>query len=140
MGHLSPSTEAIRAFMQRGQTGPVDMLNLLRFRSTADYSDSPALAPEQPISGRAAYALYSRHTFPILLAAGGEVLYSGTAAAPLIGPEGERWDLVLIVRHASVEAFLSFARDPEYLKGVGHRSAALADSRLLPMAEVHRPG
>jgi hypothetical protein len=30
---------------------------------------------------------------------------------------------------------MAFARDEEYMKGIGHRTAALEDSRLLPLAE-----
>lgn len=42
-------------------------------------------------------------------------------------------DLVLLVRHRNVRTFLSFADDVDYLAGVGHRTAALADSRLVPL-------
>lgn len=41
--------------------------------------------------------------------------------------------MVLIVRHKSVEAFLTFAQDPAYLAGTGHRTTVMADSRLVPM-------
>jgi hypothetical protein len=51
----------------------------------------------------------------------------------LIGPPEERWDLVLLVRHASVQTFISFASNEAYLGGMGHRLAAIADSRLLPI-------
>jgi hypothetical protein len=57
----------------------------------------------------------------------------GEGGAFLIGPEGERWDAVLLVRHRSVETFMSFARNEEYLDGMGHRLAAISDSRLLPL-------
>lgn len=111
------------------------MLNLLRYREVADYSAHPDLAPESPVSGREAYAIYAAHTLPMLRAAGGEVLFTGSALPFLIGPADERWDAVLLVRHRSAQDFLTFARNEEYLKGVGHRTAALADSRLLPIVE-----
>ena len=133
--HLEPSHETGRAFVTRGLEGPVTMLNLLRFREVADYSAHPELAPDTPISGRAAYARYSAHTLPFLKAAGGEVLYSGAGGAPLIGPLDEPWDLVLIVRHCDVETFRGFANDPGYTAGLGHRAAALSDSRLVPLVE-----
>ena len=75
--HLEPTREAGRAFVMRQLPGPVDMLNLLRFRDHADYSASPELAPEAPISGREAYDRYTAHTLPLLTAAGGQVLYAG---------------------------------------------------------------
>ena len=63
----------------------------------------------------------------------------GTGGAWLIGPDGERWDRVMLVRQKSVAAFMAFAADEAYLAGIGHRTAALADSRLLPLVETPEP-
>lgn len=133
--YIDPSREAVAAFLKRNVQGPVTMLNLLRFRETADYSAFPQLAPASPISGREAYEAYLRHTRPFLRAAGGEVLFLGTGGDYLIGPPDRGWDLVLLVRHKSVEAFLAFASDEGYRAGAGHRTAALQDSRLLPLID-----
>ena len=65
-----------------------------------------------------------------------ELLFLGAGGEYLIGPSDDRWDLVMLVRQRSVEDFLSFASNEEYLAGMGHRIAALEDSRLLPMAEI----
>ena len=108
------------------------MLNLLRFREQADYARSPELTPDEPVSGRAAYRRYEANTLPLLQAAGGEVVYHAEGGGALIGPADERWDLVLLVRYPSRDAFLSMTSDPAYLAGVGHRTAALEDSRLVP--------
>lgn len=70
--HITVTREAGAALMANPPQGPVTMLNLLRFREVADYTDSPELAPDGPISGAEAYALYGRHTIPLLQAAGGE--------------------------------------------------------------------
>lgn len=110
------------------------MLNLLRFREVADYSQHPELAPGAPISGRDAYQLYARNTLPHLEQSGGEVLFQGRGGSYLIGPEADRWDLVLLVRHRSAQVFLAFASNPDYAAGLGHRVAALEDSRLLPIS------
>lgn len=132
--YLEPTQAAGRAFVMRQLQGPIEMLNLLRFREVADYTTAPHLAPPEPISGREAYRLYTEHTLPFLTEAGGEILYQGQGGPFLIGPEGEAWDLVLLIRHRSAAAFLGFATHGAYLAGVGHRTAALADSRLLPLA------
>lgn len=133
--YLEASQEAGRKFYQRGISGRVIMLNLLRFRELADYSHTPKLAPTEPISGKAAYQLYIEHTLPFLQEAGSEVVFMGKGGEFLIGPEGEGWDEVLLVRHESTAKFIEFARNEAYLKGTGHRTAALADSRLLPIEE-----
>jgi hypothetical protein len=39
-------------------------------------------------------------------------------------------------RQRSVADFMAFASDKEYLAGVEHRTAALEDSRLLPLVEA----
>lgn len=132
--YLTVTQESGRAFVMRGLEGPVEMLNLLRFREVADYSGSPELAPPAPISGAAAYARYMAHTEPFLRAAGGALIYDADGGPLLIGAPGERWDRVLIVRYPDAKTFLSFATDRAYLTGLGHRTAALADSRLLPMS------
>jgi uncharacterized protein (DUF1330 family) len=132
---LDVTQELGEAFVRRGITGDVVMLNLLRFREDADYSEHPDLAPPSPISGREAYARYMEHTRPHLEAAGGELVFLGDGGRYLIGPADGRWDRVLLVRHRSVDDFLSFARNEAYLAGMGHRVAALEDSRLLPLVE-----
>lgn len=133
--YLEVSQEAGRAFFMRGLSGSVVMLNLLRFREQADYSANPELAPKEPISGAAAYQRYIEHTLPFLKKSGGEVLFLGRGGPVLIGPADERWDAMLLVRQRSVQDFLAFAQDPAYLSGMGHRTAALEDSRLLPLVE-----
>ena len=133
--YLEPTQDQARAFFARGITGPVAMLNLLRFRAVADYSRAPELAPATPISGAAAYQRYIDHTRPFLVASGGEVLFLGTGGPYFIGPDAERWDAVLLVRQRTVADFLAFAANEAYLSGLGHRTAALEDSRLLPLVE-----
>jgi uncharacterized protein (DUF1330 family) len=133
VGYLEPTQAAGQALIQRAIQGEVVMLNLLRFRCIADYSHSPHLAADKPISGAEAYDRYIAHTMPYLLRSGGDLLYSGEGGRFLIGPEHERWDRVLLVRQSSVDAFVAFATDTAYLAGLGHRIAALEDSRLLPL-------
>src|SRR6201999_103933 len=130
--YLEPGREAGRAFFARGISGSVVMLNLLRFRDVADYSATPQLVPQEPISGAAAYQLYIQHTLPFLKASGGELVFPGKGGAFLIGPADERWDAAMLIRQRSVNDFMAFAANPEYMAGIGHRTAALEDSRLLP--------
>ncbi|MEE9415326.1 MAG: DUF1330 domain-containing protein [Acidimicrobiales bacterium] len=133
--YLAPTDESFMAVLGQGIEGPVTMLNLLRFRAIADYSDSPELAPEQPITGAAAYRRYIDAASAVVANAGGEVSLLGTGGAFIIGPLDERWDAVLIVKQQSLEAFGSFTSDPDYIAVAGHRTAALEDSRILPIVE-----
>lgn len=44
----------------------------------------------------------------------------------------------MLVRHESLEAFMAMANNSAYLAGIGHRVAALKDSRLLPIVAMDR--
>ncbi len=134
--YLMPTQEAGRKFVLRQIQGSVVMLNLLRFRETADYSNNPELMPTEPISGKQAYQLYIEHTLPFLKQSGGEILFMGEGGDYLIGPADECWDVVLLIKQNSVNSFLAFESNKDYMKGIGHRTAALADSRLLPIVET----
>lgn len=131
--HLQVTQAAGKAFFMRQIQGEIVMLNLLKFSLIADYTNSPELAPDAEISGFEAYKLYMKYTLPLLEQAGSEVIFQGKGGHFLIGPEAENWDLVLLVKHESVEKFMAFANDELYLKTAGHRTAALEDSRLLPI-------
>ena len=134
--YLDVTPEAGAAFFRRNVEGEVVMLNLLRFRAVADYSAAPELEPEAPISGREAFQRYVDHTRPFLRDSGGELVFLGNGGRFLIGPPDETWDLVMLVRQRSLADFLAFSRNEAYLAGLGHRTAALEDSRLLPLVEA----
>jgi hypothetical protein len=137
--HLEPSDANARRLFERGIEGPVTMLNLLRFREEADYAEFPQLAPPSPISGRDAYDRYIRHTVPFLNATGGSLEFIGIGGHYFIGPTDERWDLVMLITQSSVTDFFGFASNADYMAGVGHRTAALEDSRLLPIVKAPLP-
>lgn len=116
--------------------GKIVMLNLLKFRQKADYSNLEDLRPEVEILGEEAYRLYMECTLPEIEKAGSRILYYGKSKNFLIGPDTIRWDAVLLVEHESVMKFMEFAQNEAYLKTAGHRTAALEDSRLLPSYEL----
>ena len=134
--YIQPTASAGAELAGRNVSGEIVMLNLLRFRETADYANFPELAPAAAISGRQAYEIYMQHTEPFLQASGGTLLYAGKGGAFLIGPAECGWDMVLLVKQRSVESFFAFASDPDYMAGMGHREAALHDSRLLPLTNA----
>ncbi|WP_298421405.1 DUF1330 domain-containing protein [uncultured Kordia sp.] len=135
--HIDATPETGKDFyLNFHDKGKIVMLNLLKFRQIADYSDSEHIKPEKEITGEEAYKLYIENTFPELEKAGGRIIYYGKSKNFLIGPESEKWDAILVVEHLSVEKFMAFAQNKDYLKTIGHRTAALEDSRLLPSTEI----
>jgi hypothetical protein len=134
--YLEPTQDAGRAFVMRQLKGQIVMLNLLRFREVADYAATPELAPPSPITGESAFQRYIEHTLPYLLQSGGNIEFLGKGGDFLIGPPDERWDMAMLIRQRSVESFLAFATHEAYLSGLGHRTAAIEDSRLLPLSDM----
>ena len=134
--YINPSDENGAALFRRQIPGNVVMLNLLRFRTVADYTGFPQLAPVDDISGWDAYQKYMKHTLPFLEASGGSIVYAGKGGEFLIGPAGKGWDMALLIRQSSVESFVAFATDSGYLEGMGHRVAAVVDSRIVPLEDV----
>ena len=110
---------------------PVVMLNLLRFAEQADYGD----ANEQPCTGFEAFARYGAAVQPLVEKTGGATLWQGQQAATLIGPQDKDWQLVVLVRYPSAQAFLDMITSDAYQAIVHHRTAALADSRLIAHRE-----
>ena len=136
--YIDANPESGKKFYQNfHDKGKVVMLNLLKFRPKADYTNLEQIKPDKEITGEEAYQLYMKNTLPELNKAGSRIIYYGKSNDFLIGPESEKWDALLLVEHESVLKFMEFAKNPEYLKIAGHRTAALEDSRLLPSTELN---
>jgi uncharacterized protein (DUF1330 family) len=112
-------------------SGPVVMVNLLRFKPRADGIDE-----QDRITGLEAYGRYGAAVAPFLERAGARVLFGAEPQESVIGPEPGEWDLVLAVEYPSRSAFVAMTSDPEYLAIHGHRAAALADSRLIACTSI----
>lgn len=129
MPSLNPSPEQLADYVAAMPSGvPILMLNLLRYNAQATY---PPGSPHSPCSGREAYARYSRVALTKVQAGGGAVELRAKAHATLIAPPEEEWDDLRLVSYPSKEAFLAMLSDREYQAAAEHRSAALADSRLI---------
>ena len=130
--HVDPTQAQFQAFAESAAAeDPVYMLNLLRFKERAD-----GPLESEGISGAEAYARYAAATQPHLDRVGGELLWAGACDSALIGPTDGEWDVAAVVRYPSRSAFLEMVGDPDYLETSRIRTAALADSRLLPCAET----
>ena len=134
--YLNPTDESAKQLFSKPISGEVIMLNLLRFKEIADYSQYSDIAPITPITGKEAYQIYIDQTLPFLEKSGGEIMLLGKSEHLFSGPMEEKWDLVMIIKQKSLNSFLSFASDPQYQVVIGHREAAIVDSRLLPIQTI----
>lgn len=126
---VDPTREQFDLFKALPRDRPIHMLNLIRFRDSADYpADHPSHG--MGLSGKEAYREYGRAIAPILRRVGAERVWGGRQECVVTGPEGE-WDEVFVMGYPDAAAFLEMVTDPDYRKHVAHRTAAVADSRLI---------
>lgn len=107
------------------------MLNLLKFNDLANYPSRE----DGPASGQDAYQQYGAKALPFLAKAGASIIWSGKALGTLIAPDWESWDKVMMVKYPSIQAFVSMVMDSEYQAITHHRTAALANARLIATFE-----
>ncbi len=122
--------------------GPVQMVNLLRYREQADYGHGSAF----PLcSGRKAYFQRYVPAFAQVAAtvAPGEAfmpVYIGNVAATVVGAEGEAWDDIASLEYPSFKALKKITDSPEYeAEAAPHRRAALADWRFIAALKAQLP-
>jgi uncharacterized protein (DUF1330 family) len=107
------------------------MLNLIRLKAKAEY---PAGHPDhgRDVSGAEAYRAYGRGIAEVFERLGARQVWAGKPQVMVTGPDSEAWELAFIAQYPSTQAFIDMVRDPHYREHVvPHRTAAVADSRLL---------
>ncbi len=136
--YLDPTRESFDAFKALPRDVPINMLNLLRFRTDAEY---PADHPngQQNWTGARAYEEYGKTSGPIFKRVGGTIVWRGKMESMLIGPDDKQWDTSFIARYPNSGAFLEMITDPEYKKAVVNRQAAVQTSRLIRFGEIDGP-
>jgi len=129
MQYIIPTREQFRALKALPEdTGPIEMINLLKFREQAMY---PEGSGDAPCTGKEAYRRYMETIAPFLAKAGGEPIWMAEPKLMVIGPDDKDWDEALIVRYPTVGHFIGMNVDPGYIEIARHRTAALQDSRLI---------
>jgi len=142
---VNPTREQFKAIFSLPIDQPILMLNLLRFRPTAVYAATDPEHGASPVTGAEAYRRYSEAATPVFDRVGGSQVWIGRPELTLIGPADEAWDLAFIARYPTAQSFVDMLRDPDYNRATRHRTAAVADSRLvrcaaLPPGATFQPG
>ena len=111
-------------------TGPVVMLNLMRFRERSLDGNG---------SGWDAYLRYSALTIKLIKARGGTIIWTGNAEGVALGvPDQHRWDYVALVRYPSRAAFLDMMTSPDYAAANVERENGCADHAIIAVNETYR--
>lgn len=119
-----PTAERIMGLMENQDPTPVVMVNLLKFKDRAD-------APDEGLTGEAAYAKYADAMVAHVTAAGGRIIWSGRVAGMVIGDSDVDFDMVALVEYPSRQAFAQIVRDP-HVQAIGvHRAAGLLGQWLI---------
>jgi uncharacterized protein (DUF1330 family) len=124
---IYPRPDQIQDLLKSKVSGPVEMLNLLKFKERAEYEDGR----ETSLTGREAYQLYAEKIVPFVIAKGGRLLHSAEAKLLMIGEGGLSWDMVAIVEYPSSQDFAKIIQEPEVAEFAVHRTAGLAHQLLI---------
>lgn len=124
---LQPTGDQVRAFRDRATGDPVAMLNLLKFKTKAEYEDGRP----SDLSGKQAYQLYASAFREIMGPRGVRIIYAGTPRGVLIGSGDDLWDEVAIIEYPSTQVMLDMLRDPAYQAAQAHRAAGLEGQLLI---------
>jgi uncharacterized protein (DUF1330 family) len=117
-----------RAQIERLLAGPADqpvvMVNLLSFKPQAE-------APDDGLSGEAAYRRYAEQMRTFVESKGGRFLWVGRVDSQVIGTGAEGFHVIGLVEYPSRQAFLEIATDP-HVQAIGvHRAAGLESQWLI---------
>lgn len=134
MHYIQPEQQHIEAFLNSYPADqPVVMLNLLKFKPQAEYQPEDNA---EPCSGAEAFGRYGAGVNPLMEARGAAPIWQGRPSGMLIGPQDKDWHLAILVRYPSAQAFIDMVSSDEYRAISCHRTAALADSRLIAHQEL----
>ena len=140
MTYIDPDREAWEVFKRLPRDRPIHMLNLIRLRAKAEY---PEGHPDhgKDITGAEACRAYGRAIAPVFEKLGARQVWAGDPQVMVTGPSAEAWELAFIAEYPSTQAFIDMVRDPHYrTEVVPHRTAAVADSRLLCLTPLDPDG
>ena len=119
---VTPTAEQIEGFLAPDATGPIYMLNLLKFKAHAEYEDGR----ETSLSGQEAYALYAAEVAKVITQVGGKLTFGANVARLMLGEVEELWDQVAIAMYPSRAAMFQMIQLPKYAEISVHRTAGLA--------------
>ena len=117
-----PTKEQIEGFLKPGPEGPICMVNLLKFKTLAEYEDGR----DTQLSGREAYQLYEEGIKKILQDVGGYIGFEAVIERLMLGEVEELWDVVALAVWPSRQVMLEVMQSDAMQDISVHRTAGLA--------------
>ncbi|MDE2691131.1 MAG: DUF1330 domain-containing protein [Acidobacteriota bacterium] len=127
-------SEQIAAMQEPGPEGPIYMVNLLKFKEKAEYSDGR----ETDLTGREAYQIYGQAVSRIIQDFGGHIVFAADVTHLSLGRVDELWDEVAIACYPNRAALVAMSTSEPWRKAGVHREAGLAGQ--LNIETVLMPG
>ena len=132
-GYVDPSRENWQRFKDLPRDRPIHMLNLIKFRDLAEYPDGHP-NHGKGLTGREAYDIYRAGFQRVVANDGAAMVWEAPMECVVTGPECE-WDEAFVMGYPDIATFMKMVRNEEYIRDVvPHRTAAVADSRLIRFA------
>ncbi|MCX6513250.1 MAG: hypothetical protein NTW88_00045 [Actinobacteria bacterium] len=90
---IKPTKEQITAFLAAPTSGPIHMVNLLKFKAKTS-SDT---------SGQASYNKYGENVLKMVQERGGKIVWHGKPMGVLIGDnDADAWDYIVIIPYTAI--------------------------------------
>ena len=121
---IYPTPEQFKTLLAGPPDQPVVMLNLLRFKERAG-------APDEGLSGAAAYDRYGREMRKIVESHGGRILWSGRVDSMVIADVEPGYHAIALVEYPSRAKFVEVAQSAEVAAIGVHRAAGLESQWLI---------
>ena len=128
---LYPTRERIMELMGETSAEPIVMLNLLKFRTKAEYPDGR----KTDLTGRQAYNLYGEAMRKVVEREGGKFLFMADVKSLVIGMVDDMWESAALVEYPSSAAFARIASSPEVTEIGVHRAAGLEGQLLIRVSQ-----
>jgi uncharacterized protein (DUF1330 family) len=127
---VTPRAGAFQGLSEK-TTGPVVMVNLLKFKKDAGDGRT----------GAEAYAAYGAAVTDILRDYGAEVVWAGRPEQLFSGEQtDEDWDAVVLVRYPTAQALADMSASPEYGAAHHDRIAGLERTTIIACSQTFTLG
>jgi hypothetical protein len=128
---LYPEAKQIELLRNDPSPKPIVMLNLLKFRTHAEYPDGR----KTDLTGAQAYGIYADAMRKVVERGDGKFLFAGDAKYLAIGAVENLWDIAALVQYPSAADFVKIATSAEVTEIAVHRAAGIEGQLLICVSQ-----
>jgi hypothetical protein len=121
---VCPTAESWRAIFALGETSPIHILNLLKFKKQVNSAGGP-------ISGASAYRKYSSGVGAAFVRVGGQQVFFGRVGHMFAFGPANDWDAAVVTRYPSARALADMWLSREFVDAHSNRLDDVERSQVL---------